>query len=739
MKRIAIIVTVLCVGWLIGCNKDDGGKEIPIVDSDFSLMDGSIIVTRHPNIKITSRNEFPISTATEAGISPSRKRMGMQTNALDENGAELKGNNYRFKLVAEMNTLTTADGVTTQATHVKITDDGYAFVSYNDRGDEHKGGVIVYKYTIQEGTLETVKVTVDAITEMKMSNAEVSAIDYYNNKLYLTGASTEPKLGYDKATDAGNPAFYMVMELNTDKTFKEVDPHIGKLTSFQGTSIRVSNNRIYVTTGDGTEGSKGGLYIFNVSDYSLIKFIDGKDNARSVDFDNSNVYLMQAEHARITKYNLDGSDNGDLIYDKNESNQHHAKSEILAWKDYLFVAENESGLRMLLKDGTVNASLDRPGEDEDAHVTNSVCMNSDQKKNSDGKLIQSDLLLLANGEKGIYWYDIMQDYEGKDHIISCYDNSILGKPGLSANFIASKGNIVFLADGLGGLKVLYIGFNEGDGPPDVGEACESAMNYLYGGWSGDGLLPETRSVFRPEADPIIKTLFSDVADIPNYIEVINDDTELYISFLFEGAGWNNALGYFVIPASANANTVAAEYAYYLNTIKPDLCTSDDVLKDKYIIFNNIRSADNGGPLEKKIYRIGGNSRTFKAGDKVVLFMVPNGWNAQNDRVEVSFSAGSWNQVFFMHKYFNLESEVKYLPYEGFPAWGDYAGVQYNTFYDMECMTMVMFFEDNHSSSDTDYNDVIISISDNINGEPITNFVLPKYAIDVPGNIFELFP
>jgi hypothetical protein len=85
-------------------------------------------------------------------------------------------------------------------------------------------------------------------------------------------------------------------------------------------------------------------------------------------------------------------------------------------------------------------------------------MNSDIKKDAAGNNTQSNLLLVANGEKGVYWYDIVRDTNGVDRIIAADRNSILGDN--SANFIASKGNIVFVADGLGGLKILYIGEQE---------------------------------------------------------------------------------------------------------------------------------------------------------------------------------------------------------------------------------------------------------------------------------------
>ncbi|MDR1171628.1 MAG: hypothetical protein LBL24_04155, partial [Bacteroidales bacterium] len=465
MKRFSLVLMILCAACLVGCNKDSEGEIDPGKNETISLMDGSIIIKDHPDVKITSRNEYPTGIATENGYSASRKRTGIRTTS-EEPGADLKGNDYRFKLVAEMSTLK-IDGVDVQATHVKITDDGYAFVSYNEKGAPHRGGVVVYKFTVHDGSLDDVKVDVEAVSSMEMPKAEVSAIDYSNGKLYITGASSDPQFGYDADEDGFNYAFFMAMELNVDKSFKDVaENSIVKLTSFQGTSIRVSTDRIYVTVGDGTNGTDGGLYIYNAIDYTLVKSILGKEYVRSVDVDAANIFLMQAQPARVTKYDLNG--NGEtLIYSTtDESMQADAKSEMLAWDQYLFASENESGLRMIFKEnGALNASLDRPGANAETEVTNSVSMNSDLKKNYGGEDVQSNLLFLANGQKGLYWYDVMKDDAGKDWIVAGKDNSFL--LGGSVNFIASKGNIVFVADGLGGLKVLYIGFNNGDTPPPV--------------------------------------------------------------------------------------------------------------------------------------------------------------------------------------------------------------------------------------------------------------------------------
>jgi len=707
-------------------------------------MNGSIIIDNSPEVKITLLNEFPVGKSS--AFSFGRKSMSTQSTEADEPKHDLRGNDYRLKLVAKVSTLK-VDGVEVQATHVKISDDGYAFVSYNEKGEPHRGGVVVYKYTVKGSTLDDVTVDVETVSSMLLRNAEFSALDYYNGKLYMTGASSEPRFGYNRSTDRGNYAFFMVMEMDpAKKTFKPVDPEaIIKLTSFQGTSIRVLNDMVYVTTGDGTNGTQGGLYLYDANDYSFVKFIQKNNkgenivHARSVDVDENHIYLMQANHSRVTKFDLNGNFVSELYNAPDEATQQDAKSEILAWGKYLFVAQNESGVRMLYKDGkdengsSVNDMLHAPNSfsddwDNENEVTNSTSMNCDPKRDSNGKYVESNMLLVANGARGISWYDIMTDDDGKDWIVPCNDNTILGGNEGSANFITSKGNIVFVADGLGGLKILYIGFNNGSTPPPVATGCDDFMPYLFNGTHTGVLLPEKLSVFSNSAHPIIKTLFSDAAAIQDYIEITNA-TDLYISYMSEGAAYFNSLGYFVIPASV-PKTAQDEFQYYQNVVRPNMSTQvagRSILKDEYIIFKSVADVKRGGSLKApNTYRIG--TSKFNAGDRVVLFMAPNGWRPQSDNVEVFFGTSSGTfQLFFTHKGINANIRTSFDNWDN--KFGNFKYIAHNSFYSADCRSLVLFFEDDYGrGSDLDYNDAIFTISDNVEDKEVANFKLPKYTV-----------
>ena len=232
MKRFSIVLVILCSAWFMGCDREDDGNNASNDKTVVSLMHGSIIINNRPDVKITPLNVFPEGKST-ADFSVNRKGMSLKSTGTDKSEHGLRGNDYRFKLVAQMSTLK-INNVEVQATHVKISDDGYAFVSYNEKGDPHRGGVVVYKFTIRDGSLDDVKVNVVAVSCVEMPKAEISALDYYNGKLYMTGASSDTRLGYSSRNDGSNYAFFMVMELEADKTFKKIDPKgVVKLTSFQ--------------------------------------------------------------------------------------------------------------------------------------------------------------------------------------------------------------------------------------------------------------------------------------------------------------------------------------------------------------------------------------------------------------------------------------------------------------------------------------------------------------------------
>ena len=779
MKKVIFLSMILCIAVLSGCQKEPGDKPDNKLISGEEPLQPAVAPTPMANGALIfngiQTKDVNIDEAFPEGRIAEKSKSSLKSSTYEVPVGDFTVNDYRFKLVAQKDAIIDEAkilppddkwGGVLQATHVKV-DGKYAFVSYNHKTEPNIGGLVVYEYEVTDGPLTTATVTLTQKSSIAMPKSQINAIDLVGDKLYLAGACEEDNVQalFGKTSRETDFAFFMVFELNSDRTFKYQEPVVKQLTSFQATSICASGGKVYITTGDGANNTHGGLFIYNAADVTFDNSLLGIRHARSVDVDGNNIYLYQANPARITKYNLDCTGEMAVYNETDEALQKDAKSEILAWKDYLFLATNESGLRMVNKStGALNQALQAPNRDgadwdREEDVTNSMSVNSDPKKKfykeisgntivDKQEVVNSDLLLVANGVQGIYWYDVMKPTivpEGgnKDKlwVVSGSVNSILGgrnpdKTSIfgSANYVTSKNNVVFVADGVGGLKVLYIGFNAGDvEPPIAGDGCMEFMPYLYQA-PGDVLLPEGASVFRSTAHQVVKQL-SQLPTIeeareahPDYIEITRDNVPLYITYASEGAGYANALGYFVIPGSVQG--LEAEWNYYVTNIKPKMTTkvgTADVLNKTFdgggTIFSYVRDVIKGGHMAAgSVYQIGGAGKTFNKGDKVVIFMVPDGWNAQNNRVQVTFSA-STQQLFFMHKGFNEKSKVTYAS-----NYGKFAGCQIASFYTGDCMSMVLCIEDIANGSDLDFNDIIFAVSDNIAGTKVTGFIAPKYAI-----------
>ncbi len=761
MKKISWIALLFCFAWFAGCKDEPTDvPENPDATDQIEEIFAGVYINNSPSQQPTIVNQYPIGRSTNeddfGSIEPASISL-KSTQTVHPNDDGSRGYDYRFKLVGEYQTLevTLENGavVETQATHIKITSDAkYAFVSYNTKDEPCHGGVVVFDVS----NIENPKV----VSTLMTSSSEFSAVDYDEStrQLYAAGSTFNPQLGYK---DDASPAFAMMFVLETNMKFKSVAPAYVTLTSFQATSLKLANNQVYITTGDGTGTTPGGLYIYDKELKTRVNFVSC-DNARSVDVDEAgNVYVMQAEYARITKYNANGQNPVSFYSQSSEAQQHHAKSEITVWNSgyqtYVLSAENESGMRMLASNGSVYDKLVWPsGSDLEKHVTNSVALNCDKKSYmTEGTYFNSNLLLLANGEKGIYWYDIQAVSKSNtrtgDKIVVCNTNSISFGDGLSANYIASRGNVVFVADGMGGLKILSITVDNGKpDDPEPESACTTAYESFYNIKNTASLFPEGKSVFRSDAAGPVKTLFSaaNVDKVMKSIKVTNK-TNLYISYMHEGAGFKNALAFYVTPEGQNTpeyfqSNVNKEGKFY--TTKNGV----RVVNDEYIILPNVSDISEGGPLSQgQMFRIVNYATadgSFNEGDEVVLVLVQDGWSAQNSRVQTPSTTNTWQLPVFLN-YDVLRGMIPTSStwYSSSTASGEpynsFKGIQHCAFYTGDCNTIVIAFEDKYNGTDTDYNDIIFTVTDKSDGTGggVMNIEKPYFTMNPGGELVPTNP
>ena len=492
MKKLILYSLAICLALITGCKRDPREEEPPKAQ----LFGGTIVIDNNDSQVIPTQtgDRHPIidKIASNFGlkVEPSLRRADLEPI-----------NDYRF-LHTHTDVTLTVDGVRTQASHIKIAEasdnNGWVFAAFNNQHALNVGGVRLYRYSLTGN--QTTPVSFSRHATLRFPNVsgvqfQANAIDYHNKKLYIAGAVQEP--GVFGFTDEKTPALFIVVPLDADMEFSE-DITPVQLGSYQATSIRYYNGKIYVTSGDnkrdGISQTRGGLFVFDANNLDATPAFYELDDARSVDVNPTGVYVMQSTpNAIVHRFNHDGSYDR-KIYEGVDDMQKDAKSDVFVWNNYLFLAQNQAGMEMVNRNnGELVFGLLAPNSEfpacpagntddldcwfEIEDVTNSMNVNSDPKKAffTNGKVgtedIRSDLLLVANGRQGLFWYEVRGDGAGSHVIVSSSARRIFRGDG-STNHVESRENIVFVACGLHGVKVLYIEFEDCDCEPDICHNCD---------------------------------------------------------------------------------------------------------------------------------------------------------------------------------------------------------------------------------------------------------------------------
>jgi len=179
----------------------------------------------------------------------------------------------------------------------------------------------------------------------------------------------------------------------------------------------------------------------------------------------------------------------------------------------------------------------------------------------------------------------------------------------SANYVKAQDNLIFLASGAGGLKIIEAVYYD---PAD-------AEFLTLGGWDQlgvplyleipgddieDELMQSIEEVF-PERQDLTRSRPDFFAEDARKNAVLNEEAEVYVTFVYEGAGWTNTLGFYT----------------YEEDSEPE---SPEDLDDMTVIFPNVSYDGGGGGLaegDKVKLRLG----TFPAGTIIGYFFIAQGW------------------------------------------------------------------------------------------------------------------
>ncbi len=325
------------------------------------------------------------------------------------------------------------DGTTLQASHSAI-HGNKAYVAYNVQGPERKGGVDVFDVSnLDNVTLESAAL---------FDGTDVSALDLHGaTQLYLATAT-------DDAAFA-TPAVLEVVELQGGKLTAQssrID-----LPSFAGTGVRIQGSTAYVTSGTGGD-PVGGLSIFDAATLTLASF-DAFEDARAVDVKGDYVVAMRGTPGELRLYDS-ATGAFSTSYASGGANVPESKSTVFIARKCAFYAAGDEGLRVVdLASGATVVTLPVPDIDGVAledEVTN-------------GASASGNLVFIANGGAGLIVAEATHTLDAESNA-GCGSESfgltVLGQvqfpDGPSANYVGSKGNLLFVANGRGGLSVVRI-------------------------------------------------------------------------------------------------------------------------------------------------------------------------------------------------------------------------------------------------------------------------------------------
>lgn len=329
-------------------------------------------------------------------------------------------------------------GSVVQATSVWATSDNKAVVSYSLVGAQAVGAL---DYFIQL-TNETPKLK----SSLTFSDSDVNAVFTDGIAVYSAVATSDPTFL--------EPAVLERSTLNGVNFTLDGNLRV-PLASFAGTSTMSTGSEIYATSGAG-----GGVYAFDATTLALVGEYP-LDDARWVawDQDNGRVVVLQGTPGRLSVF-AEGSFPGGSMTLLNTfsfpgADVAGSKSTLEIVGGKAFVAAGPEGVQVVcLDNGQIVGSVPRPdpgslGLDPSVVVTNAVT-------------VQDDLMFISNGEAGVYAAAGDESFE-TSACTAQQNITLLGQLQFadlqSANHVVYRNDFLFVAAGLGGLKVVEVDVN----------------------------------------------------------------------------------------------------------------------------------------------------------------------------------------------------------------------------------------------------------------------------------------
>ncbi|MGY5353289.1 hypothetical protein [Wenyingzhuangia sp. IMCC45467] len=451
MKKIIFSMLTPLTVFMISCNPNNNDiknreKDIIINTTDLSSR------INNNDLGVISIKEAPDSdpndpdNPTDPKNNPDAKTSNIsnaKTNSIKyQNTASVENDiasNIPLVKIAEVSA-PVYQGTTLRATHVAI-EGNYAYVSFNVEGNQYLGAVDVIN--ISDPTNPVMEV------EAIFPNTDVSAVSYYNNTLYVAGASNALD------NDGTAPAVLMSIELENGIPTDNIS--IIDMPSYVATDVLANANGIY-----GVSGDNGIIGKYNHNNKNLNQSLVLSDLRAIGNYDNKIVVLSGTEGIYVyNEANLNEINNFSTSQDIADS-----KRTLAFYNDYLMVSEGKKGLGIYnLNTGAPFTIFELPSIIDNNIDPNEVVTNA--------VTVENDHVFMANGAAGIAVYDIENEISS-NHIIGTLE--IDG----STNYVKSNNGYIFVASGDGGLKIIKTVEKEIDAENTIN--CEGLPAYTGSSW-----------------------------------------------------------------------------------------------------------------------------------------------------------------------------------------------------------------------------------------------------------------
>ncbi len=436
MKRAFVVAAAIGVS---ACNDIPGDQE----NERLSITNNMLSLQQR-----VSYPEQTLAIDGAAGVLP-RPAAARIANAKGNGVIRFKVNAARdatpalpLRLVAEISP-PLVEGEAVQATSVAMARSKTAVVSYNMRGAPRLGAIDLVTFS---------RVTnPQLLTSVVFKDSDINAVTVDKRYVYAAVATNSP--------DFATPAVLEKIKLKKSRLVLEDNTRV-QLSSYAATSAERAEDVIFATSGDG-----GHLVAFERSKKSFDKLAEFPlDDARWVswDEDGGRVVVAQGTPGRISVFDEAVQPDGSLLLLNSfafpGANVPESKSTVEIAGDKAFIAAGPEGVQILcLDDGQVLGNVPIPdpaslGLDPSVVVTNSVT-------------VDDDLMFISNGEAGVYVAQASQEFEDTG-CNTPMNITLLGKLQFgnlqSANHVAYKGKYLFVAAGLGGIKVVRMDIDDDD-------------------------------------------------------------------------------------------------------------------------------------------------------------------------------------------------------------------------------------------------------------------------------------